>query len=67
MDGGAWQATIYGVAKSRTRLSKFKCKCILPEGKAFPYLSSVTKGYLLVGIRRGEIATCVRLKQNSDI
>ena len=23
MDGGAWQATIYGVAKSRTRLSDF--------------------------------------------
>ena len=23
MDGGAWQATVYGVAKSRTRLSYF--------------------------------------------
>ena len=23
MDGGAWQATVYGVAKSRTRLSDF--------------------------------------------
>ena len=23
MDGGAWQATVYGVAKSRTRLSNF--------------------------------------------
>ena len=23
MDGGAWRATVYGVAKSRTRLSDF--------------------------------------------
>ena len=23
MDGGAWQAAVYGVAKSRTRLSNF--------------------------------------------
>ena len=23
MDGGAWQATVYGAAKSRTRLSNF--------------------------------------------
>ena len=23
MDGGAWQATVHGVAKSRTRLSNF--------------------------------------------
>ena len=23
MDGGAWQATVHGVAKSRTRLSDF--------------------------------------------
>ena len=27
MDGGAWQATVCGVTKSRTRLSDFKCKC----------------------------------------
>ena len=25
MDGGAWWATVHGVAKSRTRLSDFKC------------------------------------------
>ena len=25
MDGGAWWATVHGVAKSRTRLSEFTC------------------------------------------
>ena len=27
MDGGAWQATVHGVAKSRTRLSDFTFTC----------------------------------------
>ena len=29
MDGGAWWATIYGVAKSRTRLSNFTLDAII--------------------------------------
>ena len=28
MDGGAWQATVHGVAKSRTRLSDFTFTCV---------------------------------------
>ena len=28
MDGGAWQATVHGVAKSQTRLSDFTSLCI---------------------------------------
>ena len=31
MDGGAWQATVHGVAKSRTRLSNFTTRNGSPE------------------------------------
>ena len=31
MDGGAWQATVHGVAESQTRLSDFTSTC-LPVG-----------------------------------
>ena len=30
MDGGAWWATVHGVAKSRTRLSDFTCTLGFP-------------------------------------
>ena len=43
MDGGAWWATVHGVAKSQTRLSDFtftfrqqlwcNCHCLTPSGK----------------------------------
>ena len=29
MDGGAWWATVHGVAKSQTRLSNFTCECLV--------------------------------------
>ena len=32
MDGGAWQATVHGVAKSRTRLSRFTLLLPLIQG-----------------------------------
>ena len=31
MDGGAWQATVHGVTKSRTRLSKFLLLSLNPR------------------------------------
>ena len=35
MDGGAWKATVHGVAKSQTRLSNFSLSCI-GEGNGNP-------------------------------
>ena len=44
MDRGAWKATVYGVAKSWTRLSDFPCHsfkgCVLP-----PSCLSIVKEY----------------------
>ena len=49
MDGGAWWATVHGVAKSRTRLNDvtFTLKVVLPLGEpclfsdlGFPFLLS---------------------------
>ena len=36
MDGGAWQATIRGVAKSQTRLSDFTFTFTLSGGNMYP-------------------------------
>ena len=46
MDGGAWQATVHGVAKSRTRLSDFKKK----KGSAGLEVPVLKVGTLLAGV-----------------
>ena len=46
MDGGAWQATVHGVAKSRTRLSDFKKK----KGSARLEVPVLKVGALLSGV-----------------
>ena len=38
MDGGAWQATVHGVAESWTRLSDFTCCLYIWFLSAFPSL-----------------------------
>ena len=55
MDGGAWRATVRGVAKSRTRLSDFTFtfRVVLV---LFPYLLSVVKSYF--GFSKKKQHTC---------
>ena len=51
MDRGAWQATVHGVSKSRTRLSDFSSSLLLPWHADFlplSHLGSPFKGYCTV-------------------
>ena len=42
MDGGAWKATVYGVAKSQTRLSDLAAAAVLNQ--ALSCIDEKTKG-----------------------
>ena len=51
MDGGAWQATVHEVAKSRTRLSNFAFLSFLKlfnNGLVFFIIAELNKNYLIV-------------------
>ena len=43
MDGGAWQATVYGVAKSLTRLSDFTSIHKEEMGRMNIYISEISE------------------------
>ena len=48
MDGGAWWATVHGITKSRTRLSKFTTSRVLPKSSYIYLYLPLIKASLVV-------------------
>ena len=66
MDGGIWQATVHGVAQSRTRLSDFTHVTLLNTGgdkhRAWPFTQLLARGRKLSANRMFRITLLVVLK-----